>query len=494
MTIAPRKSVHGGTKHNNIFSMSRFFPDLLSAPRIGFFFVAVAVLLLASGISGVGFVLNSAVFLIGGAIVWIAWFVLMLMIAAPGLITRLEKYRIFIRRLAISIFMILFVMGTAELVALLTFNSIFTQSSNHSGLSQSLKALNHGFHYNDATALAHQAVENLIHGKNPYANANIVTALLENNSSYDRVTPLRVGRFANQFPYPDNQLLKQVWDEAIKNPQNPPIELETKLNYPAGSFLIPAPFFLAGIKDIRIVYAIVVLAGCISAMWLLPRDRRLIFLGVALISLEIWNSIASGETGTLALPFLLLAWMLARKHPWQSAVFMGVAIATKQTTWFFFPFYLIYTFRIVGIKKLMYLSGIIAAIFVAMNLPFAIYDMRLWFSSLTAPMTESIFPIGVGLITLVTGRVLDIQSPLIFTICEFSVFIVCIVWYLRYGRRYPYTAPVLAVLPLFFAWRSLWTYFFYMDLIVFALILMNEKIKLIPGLHARSGDNVPQQL
>ena len=33
----------------------------------------------------------------------------------------------------------------------------------------------------------------------------------------------------------------------------------------------------------------------------------------------------------------------------------------------------------------------------------------------------------------------------------------------------------MAVLPLFFAWRSLWTYFFYIGLIILASILINEK-------------------
>jgi len=45
---------------------------------------------------------------------------------------------------------------------------------------------------------------------------------------------------------------------------------------------------------------------------------------------------------------------------------------------------------------------------------------------------------------------------------------------LRYCLRYPHTGPLLAVLPLFFAWRSLWPYFFYADVIILAAIIVNE--------------------
>jgi hypothetical protein len=475
MTVASGKSSYKSIKSRRFVPASLFLANLQASPRVWLFFSVLLVGLLASGISGVGFVLSDPYFLISGTVIWAGWFVLIFLVAMPRIDHKLEKYQTLLKRLAISVSILLLTLGTAEMIALVSFHSVFTQSQNLGGLGQSLRALEHGFHYNDATALAHQATENLIQGKNPYAHANIVTALLEHDSSYDRVTPLRAGQFANQFPYPDNNQLAQLWSEAVKNPQHPPVELETRLNYPAGSFLIPAPFFLAGLTDIRIVYVIIVLAGCIYAYWLLPKDRRIFFLAAAIISLEVWNSIATGETGTLVFPFILLAWLLANKHPWQSVIFMGVAVATKQTAWFFLPFYFIYMFRTTSLKKLMLLAGTTAGIFLAINLPFAIGDPKLWFNSLIAPMTESIFPIGVGIITLVTGGVLDIQSPLIFTILEFSSVLICVAWYYRYGHRYPYTGPILAVVPLFFAWRSLWTYFFYMDLIVLVLILMNQK-------------------
>jgi hypothetical protein len=80
----------------------------------------------------------------------------------------------------------------------------------------------------------------------------------------------------------------------------------------------------------------------------------------------------------------------------------------------------------------------------------------------------------VGIISLVAGGIVNVTSPLLFSILELAVFLAAIVWYWFNCRRYPDTAPVLSVLPLFFAWRSLWGYFFYVDIITLAAILINE--------------------
>jgi hypothetical protein len=91
-----------------------------------------------------------------------------------------------------------------------------------------------------------------------------------------------------------------------------------------------------------------------------------------------------------------------------------------------------------------------------------------------APVIDELFPLGVGIITLVTGGVLDIQSPLLFTIIELLIGITAIVWYYHNCLRFPHTGPLLAVLPLFFAWRSLWPYFFYCDIIILASIIIED--------------------
>jgi len=188
----------------------------------------------------------------------------------------------------------------------------------------------------------------------------------------------------------------------------------------------------------------------------------------------LWNSIASGENGVLVFPLLLIAWALVKKKLWVSAVFMGLAIATKQTAWFYLPFYLILVFWGSGLKRLVPVTAAIGGIFLAVNAPFIAAGPGLWFTSLLAPMRDSLFPSGVGVVSLVLAGVWNIQSSLVFTVMEGLVFVLGIAWYFRYCRQYPAMGPVLAILPLFFAWRSLWPYFFYADLIIIAFIIINE--------------------
>jgi hypothetical protein len=103
-------------------------------------------------------------------------------------------------------------------------------------------------------------------------------------------------------------------------------------------------------------------------------------------------------------------------------------------------------------------------------------------------MTDLMFPNGMGLITLVASGLVKVRSSLPFTFLEVVAFIAAIIWYFNYCRRYPQTGLILAILPLFFAWRSMFPYFFYVDIIALAYIMANEGDVLQKILH---GSNQP---
>ena len=456
-------------------SIKKLFSLDALTPRILLFFIAVILKLVASALSGIGFVLGDARFLIPGTVVWIIWFVVLFLIAAPSTDRLLRNQKRWLKPAALTIIGLLLLVGVVE-TAVVPSIKAGTFSANGPGAetTQVVSAFGGVFAYNDATALCHQATENLIDGKNPYAEANVVSAMIKFNGSYDKSTPLREGKFADAFPYPEATELEQLWHEAVKDPDVVPQELESKLGYPAGCFVFPAPFVLIGVTDLRFIYLLFIVLALAYVVWQAPRNLAIWLLAAAAVSLELWNSIASGETGSLCFPFLLLGWVLLRKNLWLSALFMGLAVATKQVAWFFVPFYLILIFRTMGIKKSLSATAIVFGAFLAINIPFIIDDPGLWLSSLIAPMTDNMFPLGVGIISLVSSGVLDIRSPLIFSILEIGVAVVAIIWYFRNCRRYPHAGPVLAVLPLFFAWRSLWPYFFYVDIIMLAAIIIDE--------------------
>jgi uncharacterized membrane protein len=168
---------------------------------------------------------------------------------------------------------------------------------------------------------------------------------------------------------------------------------------------------------------------------------------------------------------LLVAWVSLDKNQLLSAVAMGLAVATKQTAWFFLPFYLILLWRKSGIRSLALMTSIIAGIFILMNVYFIIKGPTLWLSSLASPMTDPMFPIGMGIVSMVTNGIVNIRSSLPFAIVEAFVFAGCTVCYIRNATRYPLAGPILAVLQLFFAWRSILDYFFYVQIIIIACML-----------------------
>jgi hypothetical protein len=155
-----------------------------------------------------------------------------------------------LKRGALIIFSALFVIGflVAVMVSIIIPHAIQNRNTSRD-LRQLLTGVQRDYGYNDGTILSKQAVENLLHGKNPYAHANIIEALLDYNGTYDRVTPLRVGSFYDVFPYPTETQLQQLWDKAIQTPSTVPPEIESKVCYPAGSFLLSAPFVFLGISD-----------------------------------------------------------------------------------------------------------------------------------------------------------------------------------------------------------------------------------------------------
>jgi hypothetical protein len=453
----------------SIFSQSH------STPRIQLFFIAILFKIVASALSAVGFVLLSPAFSVSGTVIWLFFSAVLLLVASPGVDVYLKDRMRWLRPAALTITIFFCVIGLLLLVLASTVGLASIRSDKPEGeLSRLMVSFDGVFGYNDATALTHQAAENLLDGKNPYAVSNIVSATIEFNGATDKLTPLREGKFADVFPYPTAAQLEQLWQEAAQDPSHIPPELESKFNYPAGCFLLPAPLIWLGVGDLRFIYLIFIIPALVYVTIKVPKSYRLFFIAALIVSVEIWSSLAAGETGLLYFPFLLLAWVLYRRNLWASALFMAVAVATKQITWFFLPFYLIVIFRTMGWRRVLSVVAIIIVVFIAANAWFFASDPSLWLSSIFAPVAGKMFPLGVGVISLVTGGLITVQSPLIFSIMEFAVFALAIIWYFFYCRRYPHTAPVLAVLPLFFAWRSLWGYFFYIDIIVLAAILINE--------------------
>lgn len=465
------------TQHHLFLTQGKLWANSLktsldsATPRVQLFFAANCLKFLGIICAGIASFFNFQPLALGTSLGLILWLSLMIAIAIPraplSVCQRWLKpaYKTSLAILVIA--MSLHIVVASTVMIWKTVDSDSLPSIAH-GVTAPFATLS------DASRLTMQAAENILAGKNPYEHANIVTASAASMEAHTKLTPLRTGAFADDFPYPTQDEIKNAWDAAVTNPDITPSEFESKFNYPAGSFLLLTPFTMLGINDIRLILIVLIMPALIYAMRkVAPRQRWYLALGI-LLSYELWNLIFTFDTKLLCLPFMLVGWLIAPRRPWLSAVLIGIAVATKQTAWFLLPFYFIFIWQTAGLRPALRSGMVIVAVFFIANAPFIIADPPLWLSSVMAPMTDPMFPLGHGVISFVTSGLIHLDSPLIFTVLEVAAFAGCLIWYLRHARRCPHSGLILALVPLFFAWRSILSYFCFVDIILLSTILVQE--------------------
>jgi uncharacterized membrane protein len=183
--------------------------------------------------------------------------------------------------------------------------------------------------------------------------------------------------------------------------------------------------------------------------------------------------VLAGDLDMFFILLVFLAWLFWERW-WVSAALFGLAMATKQNAWFFLPFYLLFVSERRGIRDALLRGGLALSLFLAINLPFILWDGNAWVAGVLAPVRDPMFPEGSGIIALPIGHLLPFLPHNAYTVLEVAGIAGTLLWYIRRGHNRPEAALVLAVLPLFLAWRSLPTYFYFCALPV-ALLLANAR-------------------
>ncbi|HLX56455.1 MAG TPA: glycosyltransferase 87 family protein [Ktedonobacteraceae bacterium] len=309
---------------------------------------------------------------------------------------------------------------------------------------------------NDGTSLDTNAAALLLEGRDPYLDSSILSVVRRFPILPDWTTPLREGQLADSIIYPTSWELRSILDTDLKAGSAP--EFESKVSYPALSFLTLLPFIWLHTNNVLplylLCYFLIIFVG-----WkkLRPEMRPWLIL-VAMANASMWTSVMNGSVDILYILLILLAWLL-RDARWWSAIFLGLALATKQLAWFFVPFYAILTWRRYGLREAMRRLSIAGGIMLAINLPFILWNPQAWIMGVLAPVVDPMFPLGVGLVALSSTPVLPILPAVVYTTLEALAMLFCLAWYWRICKSHPEAAMLLAVLPLFFAWRSLSSYF-----------------------------------
>jgi hypothetical protein len=348
-------------------------------------------------------------------------------------------------------------------------------------------------YHNDAIALNECAAQSVLRGADPYAYLDIFTCYNARELGPDRTTPLKRGEFADVEIYPSEEQLDATWiarqremAERLSILGVIPADLEFvwRPSYPALSVVLILPWVALG-WDANVLYLLCLLAAMALIVARAPAGLRPFVLTGLFAAASLTAFTVGGSADLLyALP-LVAAW-LWRERGW-SAVALGVAIAVKQLAWSFAVFYLIQVVAERGWREAFSRLGVAAGVFAIANAPFVLWDARAWLAGILTPITEPMFPRGAGLVFLSTSGVLPLYPATVYLVLEAlaGLAVLAVAW--RTRRTSPELGVVLAMVPLFFAWRSLFSYFFLLPLFAFAAIARMPTGDLAPATAREAG-------
>jgi hypothetical protein len=320
-------------------------------------------------------------------------------------------------------------------------------------------------YHNDAIALNECAARLVLAGRDPYASLDIFDCYAQLGIGGDRTTPLRRGEFADAGVYPTDDELDAAWNLRQRGGEN--VEFVSRPSYPALSFLLITPFVALG-WDTNRLYVLCLLAAMALVVLRTPTGLRPFMLTAVLGAASLAAFTVTGSADLLYVLPLAAAW-LWRERRW-SALAYGIAAATKQLAWFFAPFYLIAVVTSHGWREGGRRAAIAAAVFLATNLPFILWHPMDWVLGVTTPLSEPMFARGSGFVFLGTHGGLPLLPAGAYLALEASCALVCLAVAWRSRRTSPELGVVLALIPLFFAWRSLFSYFFLVPLFAAAAV------------------------
>lgn len=148
-----------------------------------------------------------------------------------------------------------------------------------------------------------------------------------------------------------------------------------------------------------------------------------------------------------------------RHRRWLGAILLGLACAYKQYAWGFVPFFAVDAVLAEGWGEAIWRGTIALGAFLLPNGPFLVASPLAWFTSLWLPISEPLFPQGMGVIALSLGHLLPFGPPALYALLEVAALGVTLVIAIRFRRQLGAGVLVLALIPLFFAFRSIPSYF-----------------------------------
>jgi hypothetical protein len=369
-------------------------------------------------------------------------------------------------------------LATVGILALLALAALWTIATSGALLIQ--HPLDPSVYDSDAAAFIHYQAEDVLRGINPYTDtAGFWKAVQQFPDA--GATPLQRGQFAGQNLSPNDATISALLQRYAKDPDQagPEFDPASLHSYPAGSFLLAAPFIWAGFSSTQPLYLLCLLLLFGLLLRWTPRGSRW-QTALLLVSLSIPITLTLRSSFEVAcILCVVVAWHAQARHPLLAAVVLGVGCAIKQLTWLFLPFYLIWTLRQRGWRAAALAGTTCLLIFMAINGPFILASPTAWASSILLPVTEPAFPGGIGLITLAQGGLTPLLPTWAYTTLEAASYLGLLGWFSAQLARAKDDAViaritawglVLAPLPLLLGPRSLISYTMFLPILALAAL------------------------
>ena len=337
-------------------------------------------------------------------------------------------------------------------------------------------------YHNDAIVLNECAAQALLAGRHPYRDVDLFECYGERRLGPDRTTPLRRGLFADVAVYPDDDQLDSAWALRSRG-EGENVEFVWRPSYPSVSFLAIAPWVAAG-WDTNVFYLLCLIAA--MALVLVrgaPQLRP--WLLTALLGATSTVAFTVGGSSDLLYALPLVAAWLWRERGW-SALTYGLAAATKQIAWFFAPFLFLQWLHALGPREALRRAAIAAATFLGLNAPWLLTDPGAWIAGVLTPVAEPMFPRGAGLVFLGANDVGPLLPNAAYLALEAGAYAAALFVAWRERARSPELGIVIAAIPLYFAHRSLFSYFFLLPLFALAGLARRPARALAPDRARRS--------
>lgn len=291
-------------------------------------------------------------------------------------------------------------------------------------------------YHSDAIANVHRAAELLISGADPYRSVDTLESLDRFGIDREYATHLVDGTPLRSF------------------------------NYPALAVLLPAPFVALGLADLRPLYLALLVGACIAATVAVSASWRPLVLAAVIGNVALARQhVLAGLDPTWAI--LLGAALLTldralRRHDTRvlalSALLLGLACASRQPAWFAVPLVIAAVWRDRGAAPAARYGAVALVAFAVPALPFLAVAPAAYLTGVLAPIVLPLEPHGVGLAWLGAIGALPLLDRAVYAALALAALTSATVAAVRRPASPPGIA-VLALAPIYLAWRALQSYF-----------------------------------